>query len=76
MTVRGRQSPITGNIIVATVELREPEDPDAVEERVRAACRQRLAPFKVPAMVEISAGPLCGERFKKIRKVKAAKGTA
>ncbi len=51
VTVRGRPSPITGNIIVATVELREPEDPDAVEERVRAACRQRLAPFKVPAMV-------------------------
>jgi acyl-CoA synthetase (AMP-forming)/AMP-acid ligase II len=68
VTVRGRPSPITGNIIVATVELREPEDPDAVEERVRAACRQRLAPFKVPAMVEIASETLCGDRFKKKRK--------
>ena len=35
VTVRGRPSPITGNVIVATVELVEPEDPDNLEERVR-----------------------------------------
>jgi acyl-CoA synthetase (AMP-forming)/AMP-acid ligase II len=72
VTVRGRPSPITGNIIVATVELLEPEDPDDLEERVRAACRRRLAPFKVPAMVEMASKTLCGDRFKKIRKVKGA----
>ena len=70
VTVRGRSSPITGNIIVATVELVEPEDADDLEERVRAACRRRLAPFKVPAMVEVASKTLCGDRFKKIRKVK------
>ncbi|MEN6458029.1 MAG: long-chain fatty acid--CoA ligase [Thermoguttaceae bacterium] len=73
VTVRGRANPITGNIIVATVELSEPEDLDALEERIRAACRQRLAPFKVPAMVEIASETLCGDRFKKKRKVTAAK---
>jgi len=69
VTVRGRSNPITGNIVVATVELVEPEDPDALEERVRAACRRSLTPFKVPAMVEIASGTLCGDRFKKIRKI-------
>jgi long-chain acyl-CoA synthetase len=68
VTVRGRSNPITGSVVVATVELIEPEDPDALEERVRKACRQRLAPFKVPALVEVASATLCGERFKKIRK--------
>ncbi len=69
VTVRGHSNPITGNIVIATVELNEPEDPDALEKRVRAACRARLAPFKVPAMVEVASETLCGERFKKKRKV-------
>ncbi|MEN6451846.1 MAG: fatty acid--CoA ligase family protein [Thermoguttaceae bacterium] len=74
VTVRGRASPITGNIIIATVELQQPEDPDALEERVRAACRQQLAPFKVPAMVEIASETLCGERFKKKRRANQKSG--
>lgn len=72
VTVRGRSNPITGSVVVATVELFTPEDPDALEDRVREACRQRLARFKVPAVVEVADGSLCGERFKKIRN---AKGT-
>ena len=74
VTVRGRRNPITGNIIVATVELFEPEDPKALEQRVRKACRERLTPFKVPAVIEVASQTLCGERFKKIRRVKPAKG--
>jgi len=73
VTVRGRSNPITGNIVVATVELIEPEDPDALEARVRAACRGRLAAYKIPAMVELADGSLCGGRFKKIRKAAAKK---
>jgi acyl-CoA synthetase (AMP-forming)/AMP-acid ligase II len=68
VTVRGRPNAVTGNIVAATVELLEPEDPDALEQRVRAACRARLAPFKVPAVVEIAPATLCGERFKKVRR--------
>ena len=48
VTVRGRPSPITGNIIVATVELVEPEDPDDLEERVRAACRRPVGAVQGP----------------------------
>lgn len=73
VTVRGRPNAVTGNIVVATVELVEPEDPDDLEDRVRRACRQKLAGYKVPALVEIAADTLCGERFKKIRNVKQPK---
>lgn len=70
VTVRGRRNAITGNIIVATVEVFQPEDPAALEQRIRKACLERLAPFKVPAIIELASGSLCGERFKKIRRVK------
>ncbi|MBN1394674.1 MAG: long-chain fatty acid--CoA ligase [Pirellulales bacterium] len=69
VTVRGRSNPITGGVVVATVELHRPEDHSALEKRIRAACRARLAPFKVPAMVVVTSEALCGERFKKKRKV-------
>jgi acyl-CoA synthetase (AMP-forming)/AMP-acid ligase II len=71
VTVRGRPNAITGNIVVATVELAQPEDPDALEARIRAACLARLAPFKVPALIEVASDALCSARFKKIRKLKA-----
>ena len=32
----------------------------------------RLAPFKIPAMIEVASDRLCGERFKKIRKTRSA----
>ncbi len=70
VTVRGRRNAITGNIIVATVEVVQPEDPSALEQRIRKACLERLAPFKVPAIIELASASLCGERFKKIRRVK------
>ena len=69
VTVLGRSNPITGSVVVATVELHQSEDHSALEKRVRAACSDRLAPFKVPAMVKVSKETLCGDRFKKKRKV-------
>ena len=71
VTVRGVPNPITGNVLTATVELFQPEDADALERRIREGCRGRLAPFKIPAMIHVASGALCGERFKKIRKAKA-----
>jgi hypothetical protein len=60
VAVRGRPNLVTGSVVVARVELVNPDDPEEVERRVRAACREFLAPFKVPAMVEVAAGSLCG----------------
>ena len=52
-TVYGERHPITGNIVVAELRLREPEDRKALSKRVRKHCRARLAPFKVPVKVHV-----------------------
>ena len=54
--VSGRKSPITGAIVAAEVVLAEPgADEAAARADILAACRERLAPFKVPAMLRFSA---------------------
>ena len=68
VTVRGIPNPVTGSVVAATVELEEPEDADQLERRVRDFCEQRLPPFMIPALVEISSRKLYGERFKKTRR--------
>ena len=68
VTVRGIPNPVTGSVVAATVELEEPEDADQLERRVRDFCEQRLQPFMIPALVEISSRKLYGERFKKTRR--------
>jgi acyl-coenzyme A synthetase/AMP-(fatty) acid ligase len=67
VAVRGKPNPITGTIIVARVALRDPEEKRAVERRIRVHCKEKLAPFKIPALIEIADGPLHGTRFKKKR---------
>jgi long-chain acyl-CoA synthetase len=66
-TVWGQANPVTGQIVAARVTLAEPEDPVAFERRLYDHCRGRLAPHKVPLVVDILAGDQYGERFKKIR---------
>ncbi|MFC4565148.1 class I adenylate-forming enzyme family protein [Nocardiopsis mangrovi] len=66
-TVAGRPSPVTGMVVKAVVRLHLDEDARAVARRVREHCLRRLEPFKVPAVVEVSARPQHSDRFKKIR---------
>jgi len=49
------------------VTLREAEASAVFERRLYDFCRYRLAPHKIPLLVEIVAGDQHGERFKKIR---------
>ncbi|MGH3938239.1 MAG: ANL family adenylate-forming protein [Pseudonocardiaceae bacterium] len=65
--VTGRPSHVVGMVVKATVQLIESEDERAVSRRVREYCRQRLEPFKVPAVIEVSTTPQHSDRFKKIR---------
>jgi acyl-CoA synthetase (AMP-forming)/AMP-acid ligase II len=65
--VSGKKSPITGNIVVATVVLNEPEEPKALRKRIVDYCKGRLAPFKIPSLVSISDTELVSNRFKKMR---------
>jgi long-chain acyl-CoA synthetase len=65
--VIGRANPISGQVVLARVLLREPEPIDQVLRRIRRHCRGRLEPYKVPALVEVRDEPFHGDRFKKIR---------
>jgi long-chain acyl-CoA synthetase len=65
--VIGRANPISGQVVLARVVLREPEPIDQLLRRIRRHCRGRLEPYKVPAIVEIRDQPFHGDRFKKIR---------
>jgi acyl-CoA synthetase (AMP-forming)/AMP-acid ligase II len=66
--VYGERNPITGQIVVARVNLLEPEPPAALRRRLRGFCRTRLASFKVPVRIESTERAQFGARFKKIRR--------
>ena len=66
-TAYGARHPITGQIVCATVRLRQPEDERAFARRLSLFCRARLQPFKVPIKVTIAAAPQHQARFKKRR---------
>jgi acyl-coenzyme A synthetase/AMP-(fatty) acid ligase len=67
-SVVGEPNPITGNVVVARVNLAQPEELPAFRKRMRAFCRGLLAPFKIPARVEIVATEQYSARFKKMRR--------
>lgn len=65
--VYGRSSPVTGQVVAATVALAQPEDTPTAELRLIAHCRQRLPAYAAPVLIDISAGPLHNERCKLVR---------
>ncbi len=67
VAVHGESNALLGQIIVARIVLSEPEALDALKSRVRLACRERLAAYKVPARVVIEDGALYTARHKKAR---------
>jgi long-chain acyl-CoA synthetase len=60
-------NPIMGQVVAARVNLAEPEEPDALRRRLRAALHGRLARHEIPVVVEIAEQTLHGARFKKRR---------
>ena len=68
VAVRGKSNPVMGNVVVAMVNLIEPEEPQALEKRMRAFCKDRLAPYKIPMLLQISTEKLYSGRFKKMRR--------
>jgi long-chain acyl-CoA synthetase len=67
-TVSAKQNPVTGQVVAATITLLRPEDPEAFKRRARRFCRDRLARYKTPAVIEIVEVDHHGERFKKSRR--------
>lgn len=70
VVVFGEKNPITGHIVVARVNLFEPEDPRAFRQRLRAFCRDKLAAYKIPVKVEISGQEQFNARYKRVRQPK------
>jgi acyl-CoA synthetase (AMP-forming)/AMP-acid ligase II len=68
VAVFGEPHPLLGQIVVAKVLTRRDEDAAALKQRVRAACRSKLAAYKVPAKVLLADGPLYTSRQKKSRR--------
>lgn len=65
--VLGQPNPITGQIVAASFNLKEPESLDSLRRRVREHCRAVLPPFKIPARIEIVSENQYSNRFKKNR---------
>ena len=65
--VAGQSSPITGQIVSATVRLVEPESQEAFKMRMRAHCAGRLSPYKIPVKIRLAEGALHTARFKRRR---------
>ena len=66
--VLGEPHPLTGNIVVARVNLVQPEPAAAFRQRLRTFCRERLASFKVPVKVEIVDTEQFNARYKRVRR--------
>jgi acyl-CoA synthetase (AMP-forming)/AMP-acid ligase II len=74
--VTGEPNPITGQMVAACFNLREPEPNDAFRRRVREFCRTQLSPFQIPSRIEIVTQEQYSSRFKKVRLSRAAGGGA
>lgn len=67
VVIYGEKNPITGSMVVARVNLNEPEDPMVLKKRIRAFCKDKLANFKIPIKVEVSENDQFSSRYKKVR---------
>jgi long-chain acyl-CoA synthetase len=68
VAVTSEPNPITGQMVRASFNLLEGEDPAAFRRRVREFCAGKLAPYKIPAKIVIVEDQQYSERFKKMRR--------
>lgn len=66
--VVGEPNPISGQMVVARVNLVNEEDPAQFRKRMRTHCRDRLAAYKIPAKIEILQSAQHNQRFKRMRR--------
>jgi long-chain acyl-CoA synthetase len=67
VTVSGRPNPVVGTVVAVRITPVHEENPEKFKGRIRRFCRERLEPFKIPAVIEITGGDHHGARFKKSR---------
>jgi long-chain acyl-CoA synthetase len=66
VAVHGAPNPFTGQIVVATIKLRQAEDVALFKARMRLFCGGTLAAHKIPAQVRFVES-VHSERFRKVR---------
>jgi acyl-CoA synthetase (AMP-forming)/AMP-acid ligase II len=71
VAVYGERNALTGQIVAARFNLRQREELGEFKRRLRAFCKGRLAPYKIPVRVEITERQQFGARFKKMRLAEA-----
>jgi acyl-coenzyme A synthetase/AMP-(fatty) acid ligase len=72
----GEPNAIVGHVVCARVRLSGAADPRAAAREIKAHCRRRLEPHKVPVRVTIVDEPLHTDRSKKLRREAAAEAPA
>ncbi|HTQ03954.1 MAG TPA: long-chain fatty acid--CoA ligase [Polyangiaceae bacterium] len=67
VAVFGKAHPMMGQIVAARFNLKQPEPLDLFKRRMNAFCRERLAKYQIPVVVELADASQFGVRFKKLR---------
>ena len=67
VAVFGKVHPMMGQIVAARFNLKTPEPLADFKRRMGAFCRERMAAYQVPRLVEVSDDEQYGSRFKKLR---------
>jgi long-chain acyl-CoA synthetase len=72
VSVHGEKNAITGQIVCATIRLRESRDARQFQHDLRQFCRGRLQEFQIPVRIRLVENAMHGERFKKNRRENVA----
>ena len=67
VVVTGEPNPIMGNVVKATVRLKEGVSAEGFRQKLQIFCKGKLAPYKIPQRVAVQTEQLHSERFKKLR---------
>jgi acyl-CoA synthetase (AMP-forming)/AMP-acid ligase II len=68
VAVFGEKHALLGQIVVAKILLRSPEELESVKKRIRVGCNSKLASYKTPTKVILVESQLHNSRQKKVRK--------
>ncbi|MEK3882081.1 long-chain fatty acid--CoA ligase [Paenibacillus sp. PL2-23] len=68
VAVTAEPSAITGQLIKATVRLRQEIGLKELRGMIRAYCLEHLPPYKIPQKIEVTTEPLISNRMKKVRR--------
>jgi acyl-coenzyme A synthetase/AMP-(fatty) acid ligase len=66
--VYGEKNPITGEIVVVDVVMKNGIDKKEAKKIIRKYCKSKLDNYKIPTKINLVEKINFGERFKKIRR--------